>query len=426
MALACSFAVLLLAVVASCASPTVAKVVQNQLVSSVEIANDVVITDSCGRSAFDAAADKVCLRPKFETMMPIAMLWLNCKYAGAGIEQLSCDGLAANRIRVGSKAFQSCIGALQANQFLQLIHYTMLAFEACEQTALGHSAETLRISVAALVKEAQKSAGLQTKARAFLQDLVERSRDLVEAEGILDEIANDVVDASSTALASSELLRTNLLTAFAASEKNSQHIEGLSEAIEHALRDVADATFLLSEDVDAAIREVEHSAAKQAESIKVELSRAIAALSMAVVIALTIWDPSKWLCNFFVAEMPLSTKVRLPASAICTFTLAVGRSHLFSGPHSGPSFTLAFAFSAGMLVLDLLRFLSYLRRQYSQDQHTVTTLDLSFIQNDSEDDRAFLADFSSVAFGESRRIRTEDMSAGSCASAMSMSISRLS
>lgn len=349
---------------------------------------DIVVTDSCGQAAFDAADVKVCLDPRFNTMMPIALIWLNCKYAGAGIRQLSCQGTASNEVAPGDNMMQDCVAAFSSNAFLQIMQYTMSAFEVCEQIAREHSAAALRASVTFLVKEAQTSSRLQKGARAFLQDMVDQSASLVDAEKRLEKISGEVGSASSAALASSDMLTDSLFAAFAASERNSRDMEQVGDAMRRTLSTVVDATLRLSEDFEDVIRGAEHDSALLATQGKKRASEILFAISIAVAIAVSVCDVCQKRHEIFMAAMPLSSLARFVATAVCICTFVAGKSDLFSGPQALPSFATSVALCLGLLLLDGFRIIRLLVQYFSCDPSTATTVGnsvITFVSNDNDD-----------------------------------------
>lgn len=334
---------------------------------------DVIIADSCGQTAFEAAGSHVCKDPRFDTIMPVAILWINCKYAGAGIRQLTCDGIASNAIVPGGELLHACLAELSSNAFLHVLQYTMSAFEACEQTASSHSAASLRKSVTFLVEEAKKSADLQEATRLFLEDMLEKSVNLAEAERRLEISSSEVSVASVAALSSSKALMLKLEAALKESEQNSEEMQKIDDAMRHTFSNVVDATLRLSEDLEIVMVGVEENAALTFQIGKSNVFENVLAVAVVNGIFVSVYDAFHKRGDNVVALMSLTPLVRLASTLLCIGTITVGRSVLVFGPRALANYILSVAVCTGISLWDCLRIrreFCRLRRQNQAVDHS--------------------------------------------------------
>lgn len=315
---------------------------------------DVVISDSCGQTTFDAAGVDTCNDPTFDKLMPVAILWVNCKYAGAGIRQLTCDGVESNTLVRDAKILRACVAGLSSSAFLQVLQYTMSAFDVCEQHASAHSATTLRKSVTFLVNEARKSSELQSGTRIFLQDMVDKSANLVEAEKRLQAGSQRAYVASTAALSSSKGLTVKLAAAFEELRRDSEELRKIDEATQRTLNDVFNATLRLSEDLANSLDGIEGRNALTAQNGKRNIFESVITLSIANAVLVSAYDVFRLRRDSDILLIPLPSVVRLASSLLCLAAMLSGRSFLFAGSRAIENFIFSTVFCAGVSLWDCM------------------------------------------------------------------------
>jgi hypothetical protein len=251
-------------------------------------AGDVIVADSCGQSAFDAADASVCLCPTFGTMLPLGLLWVNCKLAAAGVRQTSCDGTPPNKLVEDRAAMTLCAAALPSQEFFRLVHYTMLAFQGCERTASDHASARVRSAVVKLVEEAKISTRSQQRSRAPLERLILTSADLVDAQRQLVNMSAQLRRTEGQALAASRSLAGAIVQAVDEHAARTAKLRDVSDGALANMREAAAATARMNFLIETAFSQFEEMSARKAALAQWAVYRGVLALAVCANLMLSV------------------------------------------------------------------------------------------------------------------------------------------
>lgn len=180
------------------------------------------IADHCGIKAFKLAETDVCQEASVERLMPVALAWLNCKLSFAGVSTISCGRSASDALLSDHRKMAQCASRMSSEQFLQLMDFTMLSFDACYRAAQHASARRLRKIIAELVSTTRNSVDSHQRIRALSDSIAENSDSFRKSNSDFLTVLNRILAARHDSLQVAENVETEL-------RHVSQHYETLLE-----------------------------------------------------------------------------------------------------------------------------------------------------------------------------------------------------
>lgn len=281
------------------------------------------LSDTCGQSAFNAASSNVCRgEMRFDIMFPVAILWVNCKFAATGSSDMmiACGRTAPDKLVDRKHLLTQCVRSLPHRKFMQLLEYTLLAFEACEHIANGHVVGEVRAAVDNLLREASKSGAAQKGLREEMELLILSSRGVIEESERFEDVRKSTRKLERMSETTAKLVEHTLGKAAEASLTITARYKSLAKRMAENLQEAAAASQEMHGMVRETVSHLDDIAdlrvnAAQRDTYKVILACALVGI---VVVSGTTTVAEIW---------PVAT--RLLCTSVFAFALSLSRLQLF-------------------------------------------------------------------------------------------------
>lgn len=281
------------------------------------VAQDLFVEDSCGQAAFDKALVKdVCDQPSFKSMMPIGLLWLNCKHSAAGLDLVRCGSTEGNQLVQSAREMQLCSSKFPSDVFFRLIHFTMLSFEACESIAGELSSTRMHFVVSKLLAEANRSEKTQKQVRKFLDQIFLSAKDLVEAQEQLSKMAASLKAGESDASRAAKKLARGLLKAATMSSQMSAKVLEFGTEVENNVIEANEALNAMNGQIESAFAQFEETMALHQASARWDRCSFPLTLAIASLVLLHFRQPKRACC-----EQPSVVAIQFVSWLTCSWVL---------------------------------------------------------------------------------------------------------
>lgn len=305
-----------------------------------------VVSDSCGQAAFDAAPPHVCgSGMKLDIILPIGILWVNCKLAATGSTDLMlvCRKFSAHTFVDDTTVLAQCVHELPRRKFVQLLEYAMIAFEVCEDVANEYVGGEVRAAIDALIREASKSGDVQEGLRDELELLIKSSKDVVEESERLQEIQNSAKGLESKSKNTAKLIGDTLSTAIAASASITAQYRSLCKRVAENVQETATASEEMTGMVTETISEMNSIADLRVTAAQWNTYKEILACALVGIVAISGISPVNdvW-----------PVLIRASCTAVAAAVVHTNRSQLL-GSHHVAYFLVLSSFFIVLLASDI-------------------------------------------------------------------------